>query len=99
MTPFHQCVSDPRVRQRLYRCIRWRVESSHRIVWLDVVEVLNLISSVRLMRCDERAFSFPILSPLSTLIDAFEATEAGCGSREVLVAGCPLLWGPGRSSV
>ena len=75
------------------------LESSHRIVWLDVVEVLNLISSVRLMRCDERAFSFPILSPLSTLIDAFEATEAGCGSREVLVAGCPLLWGPGRSSV
>jgi hypothetical protein len=72
------------------------LESSHGIVWLDVAEVLNIISSVRLMRCDERALSFSILSPLSTLSAAFGATGAGCGSREVLVAGClPPFVGPG----
>ena len=71
------------------------LESSHRIVWLDVVGVISLISSVRLMRCDERAFSFSILGPLSTLGAAFVATGAGCGSREVLVAGCLPPFGPG----
>ena len=71
------------------------LESSHRIVWLDVVEVLSLISSVRLMRCDERAFSFSILGPLCTLGVAFETTDAGCGFPQVLVAGCLPPFGPG----
>ena len=44
---------------------------------------------MRLMRCNERALSFSILSPLSTLGVAFEATGAGCLT----------LFGPGRSSV
>ena len=64
---------------------------------MDVAEVLNI--SVRVMRCDERALSFSILSPLCTLGVAFEATGAGGVFREVLVAGCPPPWGPGRSSV